>query len=1041
MDKIYIKSLGITTTIILIYTAVMIIFVSPKIEQRTLDLEEEASKSKLSEIKTLLHSTSKELESFKQNSIDIHKQELKNIVLVAKKNIEKYYAESRPEMIRVDVKNKTEEFLSMLNSIYEAIKDQYSHEQIKDIFTQILKSYSYEDGSKFFWIDDYKDRMINHPVLTKAKNKNTQLQIKDRATRKSFVMMLDAALSGGKSIYHQWIDPKSGKLENKISYVSMFEPLEWLIGIGYFLEDVKDKKQKEALQYVEGLRYGDDEYLYVSDYNSKLIGHPKLKGKDFSNIKDKKGNLIVPPMVEIARKNKEGYHSYWWTRLNDTNIYEKLTYSYDFSEWKWIVGTGLYLVDVEEESKRKKEELVAKLKDIIYTTKVSKSGYIFIFDSKGEMIVHPNKKLENDSFASMKNPGKSTVLYNDLISAYKSGEKKMSYRWDKLNDKGNYKYQKVTWIDYDEKFDWYICSSAYLDDLMTTSKQLRSYILFISSMLFLVAFIISLYFFKKLLRPVEMLSRKAKVIKDGDFSVRSGIDGSDEIGILASTFDDMLDTIESHILNLDDLVKEKTSKVTSLLDNAGQGFLTFGSDLLVEKEYSKECETIFAQEISGQKITSLLFDQNDEENIKLFEKIIKDLLDEKIPQKRKRVFLNLAVKELVVNNKHINISYKILTDKIMLIISDITKQKELEKKVDDEKRVLKMIVSVVQNIPEFKEMVVEYKKFCDDLNRLLDQKKIASEIVVIYRKIHTFKGNFAQKDLIYIVPKLHRFENYLNDFVKNPDKNIGEISRVIKKENIYRWIFRDIKILQQALGKEFLNSKQLYDVDAKTIKNIQNKVEKLLKHDRADRDVTYEDILDDIKHLKDVKLIDLLSSYKKTTEQLAKRLHKEINQVNIIGDLDVKVPIIFKHFTKSLVHVFRNSVDHGVELVEERIKMEKDQKATITCLISKDTNGNLEISIVDDGKGIDVEAMKQKALQKGIYDQDKLDMMSQNEIYMIMFEDSFSTKDSVSEISGRGVGLAAVKAECEMLGGKIEIESKYLKGSTFKFIIPMKGLS
>ena len=123
-----------------------------------------------------------------------------------------------------------------------------------------------------------------------------------------------------------------------------------------------------------------------------------------------------------------------------------------------------------------------------------------------------------------------------------------------------------SWIDYNKDFDWYICSSAYIAEINSTANKLKQYIWITSFILLALALVISAYLFKKLLKPIEVLSRKALQVKNGDLSVRSQIRVDDEIGTLAQTFDGMLDTIEENVSTLDRKVNERTEDLQEMVE-------------------------------------------------------------------------------------------------------------------------------------------------------------------------------------------------------------------------------------------------------------------------------------------------------------------------------------------------------------------------------------------------------------------------------------------------------------------------------------------
>ncbi len=161
--------------------------------------------------------------------------------------------------------------------------------------------------------------------------------------------------------------------------------------------------------------------------------------------------------------------------------------------------------------------------------------------------------------------------------------------------------------------------------------------------------------------------------------------------------------------------------------------------------------------------------------------------------------------------------------------------------------------------------------------------------------------------------------------------------------------------------------------------------------------------------------------------QLSHRLDKPIYEFDIIGDEDIFLPKELKNFMNSLGHVFRNAISHGIEDEEIRVDLNKSERGAISCSFSKERD-ELKIIISDDGSGIDVDKIKEKAGNKN---------MSDKEAYSFIFKDNFSTNDEVSEVSGRGVGLSAVKNELDLLNGNIEIYSELNIGTRFIFTIPI----
>ena len=325
----------------------------------------------------------------------------------------------------------------------------------------------------------------------------------------------------------------------------------------------EEKAKQRAIKQMQKVRYGNKDYIWISDFNSVLISHPdpKLQNADFSKVLDVYGNFIVPPMVEIARKNGEGFTSYWWNRLGTDSPSEKLTYSTLFTPWNWVYGTGVYLDDIVTEVELRKKELVNDIEALLQKKVIGKTGYMYIFDADMNMIIHPDERLKNKNLNNLLNPRTGKKILNELIETSRVKGAHLEYPWNRPEDPHNFIYEKISWVRYNKFFNWYIASSVYMDELYSQSRFLTSRIAFITITIILFSLIISSYFLKKFLSPIEKLSRTALKVQSGDLKVRSGICRHDEIGILAREFDAMVEKLDSHVEELDHKVKEKTHEL------------------------------------------------------------------------------------------------------------------------------------------------------------------------------------------------------------------------------------------------------------------------------------------------------------------------------------------------------------------------------------------------------------------------------------------------------------------------------------------------
>ena len=137
-----------------------------------------------------------------------------------------------------------------------------------------------------------------------------------------------------------------------------------------------------------------------------------------------------------------------------------------------------------------------------------------------------------------------------------------------------------------------------------------------------------------------------------------------------------------------------------------------------------------------------------------------------------------------------------------------------------------------------------------------------------------------------------------------------------------------------------------------------------------------------------------------------------------------------------LVHIIRNSCDHGIESPEERIAVGKPRQGTVQ-LIAEQEGSNIMIKIIDDGKGLDVEAIRNKAVERNLASRDEVDNKSDKEVFKYIFEAGFSTAKQVTDVSGRGVGMDVVRTNIEKLNGMVELDSVLGQGTTISIKLPL----
>jgi two-component system chemotaxis sensor kinase CheA len=195
------------------------------------------------------------------------------------------------------------------------------------------------------------------------------------------------------------------------------------------------------------------------------------------------------------------------------------------------------------------------------------------------------------------------------------------------------------------------------------------------------------------------------------------------------------------------------------------------------------------------------------------------------------------------------------------------------------------------------------------------------------------------------------------------------------------------------------------------------------------------DIQDEVMKVRMVPVSYLFNLFPRAMRDLAQAAGKEIN-IEMKGENTHLDKNIIDEMKAPMMHLLRNAVDHGIERADERIKKNKPASGRVT-LNAYQAGSQVVIEITDDGAGIDIAGIRKKAIEKSILPADKAASMSDEDAFQILFMPGFSTKDEVTETSGRGVGLDVVKEALAKLKGTIEVISRRGSGTTFMMKMPL----
>ncbi|MDX2470572.1 MAG: 7TM diverse intracellular signaling domain-containing protein [SAR324 cluster bacterium] len=484
-----------------------------------------------------------------------------------------------------------------------------------------------------------------------------------------------------------------------------------------------------------------------------------------------------------------------------------------------------------------------------------------------------------------------------------------------------------------------------------------------------------------------------------------------------------------------ELEKEATiyaAAIRDLLDNAGQGFFSFTEDLKIHKDFSAACIELFGLGFESQSATNLLFPSDENgENKSLVDMIFSGNIDSDVA-------LSLLPNELDVLQKVVSLEYffiekkhELLESRIMVAATDITIEKMLTRDLEGSQKTRELVSNVVMNQEYFFQFVHD---LLDLLLKVEGKATLAQgpeDFNGLMPIFHTIKGNSAIFSLELIQTKAHETESEISasPFVTGESSDPQSLKDKIKAAatTIRGDLMDYLDLLSDFIPVEDWDNvgSRSYHVSEEKIANL----EAVVLSGKGENSLKTV-----VQKLRLQPIAPIFRVLAQEAQRLASHLGKQ-TQVEMAGektevDLNRLKPIL-----DSLVHIIRNSLDHGLEPALERETKGKNAmgKLALEADIKAD---HLQIEIYDDGAGIDPVQIESIAREKGLITNDTPPLQP-HEACQLIFLPGFSSAHSVTELSGRGVGISTVKDEVENLGGTIELFSKLGQGTRFLIKLPL----
>jgi two-component system, chemotaxis family, sensor kinase CheA len=567
--------------------------------------------------------------------------------------------------------------------------------------------------------------------------------------------------------------------------------------------------------------------------------------------------------------------------------------------------------------------------------------------------------------------------------------------------------------------------------LATTTTAIGS----ASGAVILVLIAIGLLLYRQITRPLlHMQSMMSEIASSQDFTRRVPVRRMDEIGHSIVAFNGMIEKIQQSSAQL----KQKTADIQAMLQNMQQGILTVVEGAVIHSEYSAYLEAIFeTKDIAGRPLMDLVFDDSElgADTVSQVDAAVHACLGEDSInfEFNQHLLVNELTREMPDGRvKTLDLSWSAITDetdtvmRLMLCVRDVTELRELAAEAGEQKRRLEMIGEILAVSEEkFHHFVDSATGFINENERIIRQHTHAdgSAVAELFRNMHTIKGNARTYSLQHLTSVVHETEQRY-DALRRPEtahewdqeQLIAELARV--KEALQHYATINEVSLGRRKSAGGGGVERYLMVDREHIQESLRLLDTVNPADMRDLLTARDAVRRTLRLLGTEKVEDALAGVLQSLPSLAAELGKAAPAVRIDDNgyrMRTQAGSVLRNV---FMHLLRNCVDHGIEPAAQRVALGKPEAGVIDIEVGVAENA-LQITLSDDGRGLALSRIRGIAADRGWLHPDS--QLSDKAVAEFIFRPGFSTAQNVTEVSGRGVGMDAVRDFIAREGGHIEL--------------------
>ncbi|WP_141731786.1 7TM diverse intracellular signaling domain-containing protein [Oligoflexus tunisiensis] len=487
---------------------------------------------------------------------------------------------------------------------------------------------------------------------------------------------------------------------------------------------------------------------------------------------------------------------------------------------------------------------------------------------------------------------------------------------------------------------------------------------------------------------------------------------------------------------LEHKVQQKTREIRAILDHIKQGIFTLRlnpkAEIVMGEDYSRHLEEILEeQDLNARKFQDVLLARTDltnDQRSSIRSTIVAAVGEDEVSFLANKDNLVRELRFLPADREKIlELDWEAMhddagrTEQILVSMRDVTQVRQLQQQSVRQQKELEYISEIVNTTPDqFAKFVDMSSAFLDENERLIRQnrQKNLEVIKILFINMHTIKGTARTYYFHKMTGILHDTEQHYADLLRkdaepwDQDKLLRDLQETRNIIQLYEQI-NNVK-----LGRK--RDRSLIEVNRKVV---EDKVNSLNLIDTSAMDARTRHIIEDTRRtFNEVfysRSIDVLEDILSGAERVARDLGKEVPIIKI-NDPGISISQeALELFHQVFHHIIRNSLDHGIETAEERIQAQKRPTGTLYLDLMENADGSLLMIYRDDGRGLNLAKLEEQGYAKGILLRGR--DYTPERIAALIFENGLSTCNRLTEISGRGVGMDAVRQYLDRAGGSIQV--------------------